>query len=78
MYNCRDKQWYIDHSIDACAAEIQAVLEIFALAESQLSNLVRRPISPGLMKDLWIVPLRLKTSENGERAGKKGSFLLFH
>ena len=25
--------------------------------------LVQRPISPGLVKDLWIVPLRLKTSD---------------
>ena len=25
--------------------------------------LVQRPISPGLVKDLWIVPLRPKTSD---------------
>ena len=25
--------------------------------------LVRRPINPGLIKDLWIMPLSLKTSE---------------
>ena len=26
-------------------------------------NLVQRPITPGLIKDLWIKPLRPKTSE---------------
>ena len=26
-------------------------------------NLIQRPISPGLIKDLWIKPLRPKTSE---------------
>ena len=34
-------------------------------------NLVRRPISPGLIKDLWIKPLRSKTFEMAKEQERK-------
>ena len=33
--------------------------------------LVQRPISPGLIKDLWIMPLRSKTSEMAKEQERK-------
>ena len=33
--------------------------------------LVQRPISPGVIKDLWIMPLRLKTSEMAKEQERK-------
>ena len=33
--------------------------------------LVQRPISPGLIKDLWIMPLRPKTSEMAKEQERK-------
>ena len=34
-------------------------------------NLVQRPISPGLIKDLWIKPLRPKTSKKAKGHERK-------
>ena len=34
-------------------------------------NLGQRPINPGLIKDLWIMPLRPKTSEMAKEQERK-------
>ena len=33
--------------------------------------LVQRPINPGVIKDLWILPLHLKTSEMAKEQERK-------
>ena len=37
--------------------------------------LVQRPISPGLIKDIWIMPLRPKTSEMAKEQKRKVELL---